>query len=166
VKTEYEPLARDALDDTHRTLVAELLRKQGKVRGNLATKADRCQLLCISRVDDQAVAIGAIKPATSADFDADKSGLVQLRSAFEWELGYLYTEPAYARQGIASNIVRLLLRRFGGGNLMASTEMASNMARILESNGFRFVGAPWPSAIHGNFLGLFVRFVQILPDAI
>jgi hypothetical protein len=153
VKTEYELLARDTLDDTHRALVAELLRKQGKVRGNLATKADRCQLLCISRVDDQAVAIGAIKPATSADFDADKSGLTQLKPAFQWELGYLYTEPAYAGQGIASYIVGLLLRHFGGANLMASTEVASTMARILERRGFHIMGAPWPKRHSWKLLG-------------
>lgn len=158
MKLEYELLKREALDGTHRAIVAELLRKQGKVRGELAEKADRCNLLCIARIDSQAVAMGAIKPATAADFDADKSGLAQLKSAFEWELGYLYTDPAYAGQGIASNVVRLLLRRFGGANLMASTEMSSAMARILEKSGFRFVGAPWPSAIHGNILGLFLRF--------
>jgi len=43
---------------------------------------------------------------------------------------------------------------------MASTEITANpaMVRILEKQGFRLFGKPWKSDIHGNYLGLFLRF--------
>lgn len=160
MKIEYQLFSRDELDDEVRLTFSKMLRKQGKVREPLENKADRCRYLCIAKVDGSAVAIGAIKPKTSSDFSGSKSGLTELKIAFEWELGYLYTEPDYERQGFASNIVRLLTRSFGNGNLMASTEVSANvgMVRILERSGFRFFGKPWKSGIHDDYLGLFLRF--------
>ena len=104
------------------------------------------------------VAIGGIKQKTASDFT--KAGMPDLSSEFEWELGYLYTDSDYTGRGIASNVVRLLVETYGKGNLMASTEIAANpaMVRILETRGFRLFGKPWKSGIHGNHLGLFLRF--------
>jgi hypothetical protein len=116
--------------------------------------------VCVVRIDGAPVAIGAIKRATVRDFDDAHSGLASLHDAFEWELGYLYTDAAHERQGIASYVVRLLLRVHGPGNLMASTEISSGsgMVGILERNGFRFMGRPWRSERHTRYLGLFLRF--------
>jgi hypothetical protein len=157
---EYRVVRAAEIDDPIRITFAEMLRKQGKVGGDLGRKADRCQLLCIAKLDSTVVAIGGIKPKTDADFDNDKARVPELSSAFEWELGYLYTEPNCSGRGIASSVVRLLIDAYGKGNLMASTEISANpaMVRILEKQGFRLFGHPWKSGIHGKHLGLFLRF--------
>ena len=153
-------MRRAEIDDSVRATFAEMLRKQGKVQGDLATKADRCKLVCIARVDGTAIAIGGIKPKTASDFSNEKAGVPELSNEFEWELGYLYTDREYSGRGIGSNVTRLLLEAYGKGNLLASTEITANpaMVRILERQGFRLFGKPWKSGIHANYLGLFLRF--------
>lgn len=160
MKIEYQLLKREEVDGYVRDVFALMLEKQGKVRGKLQEKADRCKLLCVAKIDNRPVAIGGIKVATKDDFSQANAGLPELRDSFEWELGYLFTEKEYEGQGIASNVVRCLLRGYGNGNLMASTEISANpnMVRILEKRGFRLFGKPWESGIHGNYLGLFLRF--------
>jgi len=147
----------ETLDQAGRAVFAALLREQGKVRGNTADKVDRCQLLCIVNTDAAPIAIGAIKRKTVADFWL--AGLPALEEAFDWELGYLYTQPTHQGQGIAATVVRELLTAYGPGNLMASTEISANpaMVRLLENHRFSRVGRAWKSAIHGNDLGLFLR---------
>ena len=110
--------------------------------------------------DGAAVAIGGIKKKTDSDFSEGKAGVPDLAEAFDWELGYLYTEAEQCGRGIASTITRLLVDAYGHGNLMASTEIAANpaMVRILEKLGFRLYGKPWKSSIHDNYLGLFLKF--------
>ena len=92
----------------------------------------------------------AIKPATQSAFSAEKSALSRLRAEFNWELGYLFTDPAHAAKGIGKNIARLLVDEHGKENLMASTEISANprMVKILEALGFRHYGKSWKSAIH------------------
>ncbi|MBK8163121.1 MAG: GNAT family N-acetyltransferase [Gammaproteobacteria bacterium] len=139
---------------------AEALRRQGKVQGDLSKKADRCKLLCIARIDEEVVGIGAIKTKTKSDFSEQKADLSELSDDFDWELGYLFTDPEHTRKGIAGNVAKLLVDAHGQDNLMASTEVSANpgMVRILETLGFRHYGKPWKSAIHDNYLGLFLRF--------
>lgn len=160
MKNEYEIIQSDQLDDTIRDVFAALLRKQGKVKGDLSKKADRCKIVGIARVDGTAVAIGGIKKKTESDFSEGKAGIPDLAGAFDWELGYLYTEADQCGRGIASTVARLLVDAYGPGNLMASTEIAANpaMVRILEKLGFRLFGKPWKSGIHDNYLGLFLKF--------
>ena len=160
MKIEYQILHSKDFNSDHRKLVAKMLAEQGKVKGNLENKIDRCKLICIVDVDDKAVAMGAIKKQTRSDFDSEKAGLPNLSDEFKWELGYLYTRPDYKGKGIGSNVVKLLLENYGNGRLMASTEIAANpaMVKILERNGFRPYGKPWKSRIHDNFLGLFLKF--------
>lgn len=160
VKIEYEIIGSDQFNDAVRDVFAALLRKQGKVKGDLSKKADRCKIVGIARVDGAAVAIGGIKKKTDSDFSEGKAGVPDLAEAFDWELGYLYTEAEQCGRGIASTITRLLVDAYGHGNLMASTEIAANpaMVRILEKLGFRLYGKPWKSSIHDNYLGLFLKF--------
>ena len=160
MRIEYEIVERAEINDSIRATFGEMLRKQGKVQGDLSTKADRCKWVCIAKLDGTAIAIGAIKLKTVSDFDKEKAGVAQLSNEFEWELGYLYTEGQHSGRGVGSNVVRLLLEAHGAGNLMASTEITANpaMVHILEKHGFRLFGKPWRSAIHGNYLGLFLRF--------
>ncbi|MES9874704.1 MAG: GNAT family N-acetyltransferase [Candidatus Sedimenticola sp. 6PFRAG7] len=160
MKIEYEIIKREKLKDEHRALFSDMLQKQNKVQGDTKIKADRCKMICIAKMDGEAVSIGAIKKKTNSDFSNEKSGLTELAEQFEWELGYLFTKKGHNRKGIASTIVRILLDAYGDDNLMASTEISENpgMVKILERNGFRLFGRPWKSQIHGNYLGIFLRF--------
>jgi hypothetical protein len=160
MKMEYEVIFPRDADDAIRSAFASLLSKQGKVRGDTSNKIDRCKVICIVKIDGKVVAIGGIKKKTSSDFGENKAAVSGLEKEFEWELGYLYTEEICRGRGIASNIVRLLVETIGDQNLMASTEISvnPNMVKILEGAGFRIYGKPWRSAIHGNYLGLFLKF--------
>ncbi|MCG7862022.1 MAG: GNAT family N-acetyltransferase [Candidatus Thiodiazotropha endolucinida] len=159
MKIEYEIVLKGNLTDDIRNVFAGMLKQQGKVQGELQKKADRCKLLGIARISGKPVSIGAIKVKTSSDFSEEKSGLSDLSNDFEWELGYLYTDPKHTGKGLAKNIARMLVDEFGDGNLMASTEVTVNpaMVSILKQLGFRMHGKPWKSTIHDNYLGLFLR---------
>jgi GNAT superfamily N-acetyltransferase len=161
MKIEFEIVSKDQITDSIREIFAEALKRQGKVQGNLQEKADRCKWLCIARINAEVAGVGAIKVKTSSDFSQEKADLPNLSDDFKWELGYFFTEPAHAGEGIGKAVARILVDAFGAGNLMASTELSANpaMVRILESLGFRQYGKPWKSAIHGKYLGLFLRFV-------
>jgi hypothetical protein len=137
-----------------------MLEQQGKVKGDLDQKIDRCKLICIADIENDVAAIGAIKQKTELDFSPEKADLTRLASDFEWELGYFYTQENYVSRGIASTIAKLLIKEYGEGNLMASTEITTNpaMVNILEKNGFRLFGKPWKSSIHENYLGLYLKF--------
>ncbi len=160
MKLEFEVVDKIDLQDHHRQLFADMLKLQGKVQGNLLTKADRCKSICIASIDGKPVAIGAIKTKTCSDFTDIKADLSQLEKEFSWELGYLFTDPKFQGQKIARNVVQILTHHFGNDNLMASTEITANpgMVKILESNGFKLFGKPWKSSIHEHFLGLFLKF--------
>lgn len=161
MKTEYLLLSPHEIDNSERQIFGEMLEEQGKVNNPSPKKADRCKYLCFVKVDGATVAIGAIKPKTSGNFSVQKSGLTEMAQAFDWELGYLFTKPDYEGRGIASNVVRCLIDAYGVGNLMASTEISANpaMVRLLEKNGFKLFGRPWPSTRNEkNYLGLFLRF--------
>ncbi|WP_318523300.1 GNAT family N-acetyltransferase [Photobacterium leiognathi] len=117
MKVEFEVVDKIDLQDQHRQLFANMLKLQGKVRvDNLLSKADRCKSICIASIDGKPVAIGAIKTKTSTDFTDTKADLPQLEKEFNWELGYLYTDPDFQGQKIAQNIVRILIHHFGNDN--------------------------------------------------
>ncbi|PCE65136.1 GNAT family N-acetyltransferase [Salinivibrio sp. YCSC6] len=160
MRIEYQVLVKSDINASVRDTFAKALKRQGKVQGDVSEKADRCKLLCIARIDDEVVGIGAIKVRTKSDFSEQKADLSKLSDDFDWELGYLFTDPAHTGKGIGRNIARLLVDAYGQENLMASTEVSANprMVKILEALGFRHYGKPWKSAIHDNYLGLFLRF--------
>ncbi|HGL6802489.1 TPA: GNAT family N-acetyltransferase [Citrobacter amalonaticus] len=155
----YQVVVNDRISNSHRETFAKMLKAQGKVQGDLAIKADRCMAICFAFYNEELVAIGAIKCKTVSDFSAHKADVSSLEPEFDWELGYIYTVPKFEGKGLARNVVANLLEFFGEGNLMASTEITENpgMVRILERNGFKLYGKPWKSAIHGNYLGLYLR---------
>jgi len=159
MKIKYDIIYKAEITNVVRSAFAEALKMQDKVKGDLATKADRCKILCIAKIDDSVVGIGAIKEKTTSDFSNEKAAMPELQGDFEWELGYLFTSSEYSGKGIARNITRLLIEAYGGGNLMASTEISANpgMVKILETSGFRLFGKPWKSGIHNNYLGLFLK---------
>jgi len=159
MKIEYEVIQKVDFNDSHRSMFSGMLRKQGRVKGDLNTKVDRCKLICIAKVEGVTVSIGAIKQKTQSVFTNKKAGILELSSEYEWELGYLYTDENYGGRRIASTIASMLIESYGNHNLMASTEVEVNpaMVKILENHGFRKIGKPWKSNIHENFLGLFLK---------
>jgi GNAT superfamily N-acetyltransferase len=164
VEINYQVINKKDFNNSHRNILACMLRKQGKVRGDFDKKIDRCKLVCIAWVNDDIAAIGAIKEKTQSDFSAKKAGLPELSNDFEWELGYFYTQEKYTGKGIASMIAKLLIEEYGEENLMASTEITANpaMVSILQKHSFRLFGKPWKSTIHENDLGLFLKF-KVVP---
>ena len=136
MKIEFEITTKENFNEVHRTIFAKMLKEQGKVKGKLEEKANRCEIICIAKHDDTPVGIGAIKKKTKSDFSTTKANLPHLEKEFNWELGYLFTNKAHEGKGIASYIVKLLLQKYGNKNIMASTEISSNpgMVKILERN--------------------------------
>jgi hypothetical protein len=157
---EFKIILNEKLKESNKQMFADLLKEQGKVKGNLISKAERCKFICIVYKDKKPIGIGGIKKKTESDFTTEKASLINLANQFEWELGYLYTNPKYKGLGIASSIVKILISEYGKGNLMASTEINKNpaMVHILNKNGFKQYGNPWKSGIHSNYLGLFLKF--------
>lgn len=160
MKIKYEIIQHDKFEISHRNLFAVMLHKQGKVQGYLNTKLDRCRAICIVKIDEEVVSIGAIKQKTKSAFSIDKAGIPELAKEFEWELGYMFTDNIHEGLGIASEVARLLIDNLGRENLMASTELIANpaMVHILEKNGFKSYGKPWKSELHSNNLSLFLKF--------
>jgi len=148
--------------ETDKKIFLDLLLQQGKVNNPTIEKINRCTLLCLCKVNNKIVSIGAIKPKTSSDFNSEKADLGKFRQDFSLELGYCFTLPNYTGKGFSSSIVKLLLDKFSNINLMASTELHvdNSMIRILERNNFKHFGKPWKSSIHKGTLGLFLKFVR------
>lgn len=156
---EFKIVAKKDLTDSDRKIFAELLQKQGKVKGNLLLKADRCKEICIAYIVNIPVAIGGIKIKTESDFHKEKADLTELAKDFEWELGYIYTDENHNGKGLSSSIIEKLLEKNKKENLMASTEIITNpiMVHLLEKNNFVRKGKSWQSGIHHDELGLFLR---------
>lgn len=156
----FKLIHKKEISDKHRNIFEILLKKQGKVGGDLKIKADRCKTICIVTYDSIPIAIGAIKEKTKSDFDSSKANLPNLEKLFKWELGYFYTSKSMNGKGIANQISKLLISDFGNFNLMASTEIDANpsMVKILVRNGFERYGSPYESQLHDTILGLFLKF--------
>ena len=160
INPHYKIISRENLINEDIAIFARMLKKQGKVNGDLLSKAERCKFICIAYLDDKPVAIGGIKPKTKSDFYEKKANITELEDKFTWELGYLYTDEIFNGLGIGSKMVENLINKFGDNNLMASTEIIENpkMVNILTKNGFEIFGQTWKSSIHNNELGLFLKF--------
>ncbi|ECD9465476.1 MULTISPECIES: GNAT family N-acetyltransferase [Enterobacteriaceae] len=156
---QYQIVERENITDQLNGVFSKMLKAQNKVRGNLKEKAYRCKLICFVYSNSEPVAIGAIKQKTKSDFSVSKADLMSREAEFDWELGYIYTAPLFARKGIAGEIINKLLNLYGDGNLMATTEVSKNpaMVHLLERNGFTLSGKKWKSTIHDNYLGLYLR---------
>ena len=143
--TQFIIIENQKITDTHRDVFAGMLKAQGKVKGDLKTKADRCKSICFAYYNGELASIGALKRKTISVFSAAKAD---------------YTASKFQGKGLACKVVEILLESFGDENLMASTEISKNpiMVHILESNGFKLHGKTWKSSIHENYLGLFLKF--------
>jgi hypothetical protein len=159
LEVKYQTDIPSEISEETKRAVVKLLIKQNKVRDPSIEKLNRCKWLCLCKVNGIIVSIGAIKPATTSDFDKEHSNLPHLKSNFRFELGYCYTEPDHRGKGYSSSIVRKLIEMESVVNLIASTEIRKDnrMVHILEKNNFARQGEQWKSGIHGRALGLYVR---------
>jgi hypothetical protein len=160
MEIEYSILRKEEITSQIAQSFVDLLQKQGKVVDPSIYKIQNCKTLCYATVANEIIAIGAIKRKTPSDFSKDKANLPELSANFTWELGYIYILPKYQGKHIATEIVDLLLAGLEHENLMASTEIDANpkMVQILEKRNFVRYGNTWKSGIHGNLLGLFLRY--------
>jgi len=156
---EIEIISKENLTEQNRTDFGDMLKKQGKVKGDPFSKADRCKVICFAKIENEIVGIGGLKERTNSDFSKEKANLMEMRNLFNWELGYLYTSENHRGLGVASKTVDSLINEHGENNLMASTEIEENpgMVKILERNGFEQKGKTWKSGIHENILGLYLK---------
>lgn len=147
IKIIYKVDTPERFSLTERKIFLNLLEQQGKITNPVIEKINRCTFLCVCKVDNSIVSIGAIKPKTNSDFNSEKSDLNKLQNEFQLELGYCFTLPKHIKNGYSSSIVKLLLEKTANKNLMASTELRTDnsMKRILERNGFNQFGKPWKS---------------------
>lgn len=156
----YKLATPQNISDKEKEAFLSLLIQQGKIKKPSMEKIELCPLLCMCKVNNKVISIGAIKPKTNGVFNAEKADLSSIKDDFSLELGYCFTLPDFTRKGFSSSIVSLLLDEFKETNIMASTELRldNSMSRILEKNDFRQFGKPWKSTIHDGTLGLFLRF--------
>lgn len=156
----YKIIRNNEIQNKHRIIVGDFLKKQKKVKGDPYSKADRCKYICIGYSNEKPIAMGAIKRKTPSDFLEQKANIPNKASEFDWELGYMYTEKEFTKRGIARRIAAILLEEYGDYNIMASTEIKDNpgMVKILKTFGFEHFGSLWKSGIHKNDLGLFLKF--------
>ena len=157
---EYKIGKPETFLEEERNMFLDLLKLQGRVSHPTIEKINRCSLLCICKVDNKIVSIGAIKPKTESDFSIDKADLASLSNEFIFELGYCFTLSKHTKKGYCSTIVNFLISALKVENLMASTELRgeNSMKKILENFGFKQFGKTWQSSIDGGDLGLFLRF--------
>ena len=148
---DFKIVEKANLTASDKKLFGKFLKLQGKVHpdvnGSFDKKASRCLFVCFAFEKEKPVAIGGIKKPTKSDFSKMCANLPEKTKLFDWELGYMYTLPEYGGNGIASDLVKTLLNKYGTGNLMASTELTSQnrMQGILTKNGFKKYGRTWKS---------------------
>ncbi|MNG96506.1 hypothetical protein D3C79_555750 [compost metagenome] len=152
--------------DTEIESFLDLLLVQNKVENPTLDRIRNCKLIAIGYDWDIPVSIGAIKPKTKSDFTASKANLIDEADKYDWEIGYFFTDPDYQGKRYSSYIFKELLKIYGRGNIMASTEIRENntMIHILEKHGFLRKGNAWNSSISGNKLRLFLRNFEIKED--
>lgn len=59
--SKFKVIEKKDITDKDRKIFAELLQKQGKVKGNLLLKADRCKEICIAYIGNAPVAIAELR---------------------------------------------------------------------------------------------------------
>jgi len=134
----YKVNSVEHFDHHEKMVFLDLLKAQNRVVNPDLGRVNRCKYLAIALVNEQVVSIAAIKPKTASDFTQHKSNLPEYVDAFNWELGYCYTDPGFLGNGLSSTLVRKLIDCIGEENLMATTETrdCNRMIGILKKMDF------------------------------
>jgi RimJ/RimL family protein N-acetyltransferase len=138
-----------------------IIGKGGAVRmASMKRDLPRATVLVIARVDNEIVAIGAIKPVRKqyATGIAAKSGFAF--PAETPELGYVAVHPDHRNRGLSHRVTELLLSQHSG--LIFATTSSEAMKKVLEKAGFVQRGRAWDGS--DSKLSLRVR-EEITPAA-
>ena len=143
----------EELDDFY-----EMCKEADQVSLNgLRNRILNCPFLAFARCEEKIAGIAAIKVAgvnyRERTFTASKTSLDNKR--FPREVGYVYTKPAYQRNGIGTTLSQQLISKFTGENLFATTGNPT-MKGILLQGGFVVTGTSY-SGSHNTKLELLVR---------
>lgn len=121
-----------------------LLDKQGQVNSS-GGKAERCFKICLVKLDDIVIGIGALKQVYKSPFDYAK--VSNMKDRYNYELGYVFVDKDeinidFHGLGIGKYITKLLLVQIEKENVFATTEYTDNnpMFHILKSFDFKFIG--------------------------
>jgi hypothetical protein len=124
-----------------------LLDKQGQVDTSEG-KAERCFKICLVKLDENAIGIGALKQVYKSPFDYAK--VPEIKQNYSYELGYLFVDKDrikgnYEGLGIGKYITKLLLNEIKNENVFATTEYDDNnpMYHILKSFDFNCKGGTY-----------------------
>ena len=116
-----------------------------------------CPFLAFARCEEEIAGIAAIKVAEvnyrQEKFTASKTTLDN--KLFPHEIGYVYTEPVYQKNGIGTKLTQMLISKFTDRKLFATTGNPT-MKRILEQDGFVTTGTSFPGS-QNKTLELMVR---------
>ncbi len=121
-----------------------LLDKQGQVDSSEG-KAERCFKICLVKLDENTIGIGALKQVYKSPFDYAK--IPEIKENYNYELGYLFVDKDkmkanFQGMGIGKYITKLLLNEIKNENVFATTEYDENnpMYHILKSFNFQCIG--------------------------
>lgn len=136
-----------------------LLIEQNQITNPSIDKIKGCYLLCFAKYDNQLFGIGAIKQVYKTPFD--KAKVSELKSSYNYELGYLYVidHPEIRGKGLGKEISRRLISSLGRENLFATTEESESnpMKFILEKLDFQKVGNSYTGTKTGKTIALYIR---------
>lgn len=136
---------RNISDDLINKLVV-LVAKGGEVAMDVVHRnIKNSSIIAWAESDNKPIAVGVLKnPVDSYRQKVFQSaGKPELANRYKLELGYIYVEPEFRSQGLASDIVKQLSR----ANVYATTrENNSKMNSILQNAGFTQTGNPYASA--------------------
>lgn len=144
MKIEYIVKPSKDLTQDEITQFRILLDKQGQVDSSEG-KAERCFKICLVKLDEKTIGIGALKQVYKSPFDYAK--VPEIKKNYNYELGYLFVDKDainanFQGLGIGKYITKLLLNGLQKENVFATTEYAENnpMYHILKSFDFNCIG--------------------------
>lgn len=117
-----------------------LLDKQGQVDSSEG-KAERCFKICLVKLDENTIGIGALKQVYKSPFDYAK--IPEIKENYKYELGYLFVDKDkikvnFQGLGIGKYITKLLLNEIKNENVFATTEYDENNPMYHILKGFNF----------------------------
>ena len=120
----------------------------------------RALTLAYAKISEEIVGVSAIKrpnPAYRNRLFA-KAGANKDPSTFEYELGWVHVHPSARGQGIASDLVEVLLPSLNGALVYATSHVNNiRMHSSLKRFGFEHVGVTYSSHLNEIPIQLFVR---------
>lgn len=131
-----------------------LVRKGGEVTGfGLSDRITNAHVLACATVNGCLVAVAALKKP-NPDYQKsvfEKAGTTENPNDWPAELGWIFVEPDYRKQGLATRLVTQLLADSGSMGIFATTrERNDPVLPLLSAFGFERSSEPY-SSTEGNY---------------